>query len=116
MPIPPAYTNYAPQQSALPTYPSVPPPRDVASTNGAAAELGGADGSAIDGKAFFKLARERLDYPQFSAFLQNIKDLNLGVRDRDACVRRADDIFGPENADLLRDFQALLSRHLAPAM
>ena len=68
-----------------------------------------------DGKEFFRQARSRLGYEEFSQFLQNIKELNAGRQSREDTLHKAEEIFGAGNADLFRSFESLLSRHL-PAM
>ncbi|XP_074286661.1 uncharacterized protein At4g15545 [Silene latifolia] len=65
----------------------------------------------IDGKEFFRLARSRLSYEQFSAFLSNIKELNAQKQSREETLRKAEDIFGSDNKDLYVSFQGLLSRN-----
>eukprot|EP00250_Pteridium_aquilinum_P017679 c23735_g2_i1 orf=136-1221(+) len=66
----------------------------------------------VDGKEFFRQARNRLSYEQFSAFLANIKELNAHHQTREETLKKASDIFGPENGDLYEAFDGLLSRHL----
>ncbi|MCO5587041.1 hypothetical protein L7F22_040986 [Adiantum nelumboides] len=66
----------------------------------------------VDGKEFFRQARNRLSYEQFSAFLANIKELNAHHQTRDETLKKASEIFGPENSDLYDAFDGLLSRHL----
>lgn len=80
-------------------------------TPGSGASPDGA-GARVDGKEFFRQARARLQYEQFSQFLQNIKELNAHKQDRDQTLARAKEIFGSDNADLYQAFEALLSRHL----
>ncbi|KAF9586951.1 hypothetical protein IFM89_039823 [Coptis chinensis] len=65
----------------------------------------------IDGKEFFRQARSRLSYEQFSAFLANIKELNAQKQSREETLRKADEIFGVENKDLYLSFQGLLNRN-----
>lgn len=65
----------------------------------------------IDGKEFFRQARSRLSYEQFSAFLANIKNLNAQKQSREETLKKAEDIFGAENKDLYVSFQGLLSRN-----
>ncbi|CAN6455480.1 unnamed protein product [Victoria cruziana] len=64
----------------------------------------------IDGKEFFRQARSRLQYEQFSAFLANIKELNAHRQSREETLRKAEEIFGPDNKDLYLSFQGLLNR------
>ncbi|ESW05371.1 hypothetical protein PHAVU_011G174200 [Phaseolus vulgaris] len=65
----------------------------------------------IDGKEFFRQARSRLSYEQFSAFLANIKELNAQKQTREETLRKADEIFGSDNKDLYLSFQGLLNRN-----
>ncbi|KAF3776873.1 Uncharacterized protein EJ110_NYTH47323 [Nymphaea thermarum] len=67
----------------------------------------------IDGKEFFRQARSRLQYEQFSAFLANIKELNAHRQSREETLRKAEEIFGPDNKDLYLSFQGLLNRSMA---
>eukprot|EP00854_Cymbomonas_tetramitiformis_P019196 gene19196-22947_t len=58
----------------------------------------GSDGSPrVDGKEFFRQARSRLAYEQFSQFLQNIKELNAHRQTREETLKKAQEIFGSEN-------------------
>lgn len=66
----------------------------------------------VDGKEFFRQARNRLSYEQFSAFLTNIKQLNAHIQTKEETLRKANEIFGPGNEDLYRSFDGLLRRHL----
>lgn len=66
----------------------------------------------VDGKEFFRQARNRLSYEQFSAFLANIKELNAHRQTREETLRKANEIFGADNKDLYTSFDGLLSRHL----
>lgn len=65
----------------------------------------------IDGKEFFRQARSRLSFEQFSAFLANIKELNSHRQTREETLHKADEIFGTDNKDLYVIFDNLLSRH-----
>ncbi|XVF79505.1 hypothetical protein PTKIN_Ptkin14bG0228400 [Pterospermum kingtungense] len=66
----------------------------------------------IDGKEFFRQARTRLSYEQFSAFLANIKELNAQKQTREETLRKAEEIFGTDNKDLFLSFQGLLNRNI----
>lgn len=66
----------------------------------------------IDGKEFFRQARSRLSYEQFSAFLANIKELNAQKQTREDTLRKAEEIFGTDNKDLYLSFQGLLNRNV----
>ncbi|KAK4744402.1 hypothetical protein SAY87_010714 [Trapa incisa] len=65
----------------------------------------------IDGKEFFRQARTRLSYEQFSAFLANVKELNAQKQTREETLRKSEEIFGTENRDLFLSFQGLLNRN-----
>eukprot|EP00930_Biecheleria_cincta_P026838 TRINITY_DN1886_c0_g3_i1.p1 TRINITY_DN1886_c0_g3~~TRINITY_DN1886_c0_g3_i1.p1 ORF type:complete len:281 (+),score=55.62 TRINITY_DN1886_c0_g3_i1:50-844(+) len=65
----------------------------------------------VDGKAFFRMARSRLSYEAFNLFLASIKRLNNQQQTREETLDEARRIFGPELADLYKDFESLLSRH-----
>ncbi|KAA8527176.1 hypothetical protein F0562_008595 [Nyssa sinensis] len=66
----------------------------------------------IDGKEFFRQARSRLSYEQFSAFLANIKELNAQKQSREETLKKAEEIFGVDNKDLYLSFQGLLNRNI----
>ncbi|KAL3364894.1 hypothetical protein AABB24_013586 [Solanum stoloniferum] len=63
-----------------------------------------------DGKEFFRQARSRLSYEQFSAFLANIKELNAQKQSREETLKKAEEIFGTDNKDLYLSFQGMLNR------
>jgi len=83
--------------------------------NNNAVSGGGFDSNGKDGKQFFRVVRTRLPFESFNAFLTVIKKLNSHEYTRDVAVEEAKKIFGPENSDLLGDFQALISRHISAA-
>ncbi|KAI9160628.1 hypothetical protein LWI28_010126 [Acer negundo] len=64
----------------------------------------------VDGKEFFRQARSRLSYEQFSAFLATIKDLNAQKQTREETLKKAEEIFGTDNKDLYIYFQGLLNQ------
>ncbi|XP_068663411.1 uncharacterized protein At4g15545 isoform X2 [Aristolochia californica] len=66
--------------------------------------------SRVDGKEFFRQARSRLSYEQFGAFLSNVKDLNSHKQTKEETLRKAEDIFGPDNKDLYAVFEGLIIR------
>jgi hypothetical protein len=72
----------------------------------------GVDGNRVDGKEFFRQARARLSYENFSQFLQNIKELNAHKQTRQETLSRAAEIFGDHNSDLYHTFETLLVKHL----
>lgn len=65
----------------------------------------------VDGKEFFRQVRSRLSYEQFGAFLANVKELNSHKQSKEETLRKADEIFGPDNKDLYTIFEGLLSRN-----
>eukprot|EP00899_Mesostigma_viride_P015859 jgi/Mesvir1/24274/Mv10974-RA.1 len=66
----------------------------------------------IDGKEFFRAARSKLSYEQFTRFLGEIKNLNAHKQTREVTLRHAKEIFGPANADLYPAFDSLLNKHI----
>ncbi|PHT44081.1 hypothetical protein CQW23_18106 [Capsicum baccatum] len=64
----------------------------------------------VDGKEFFRQARIRLSYEQFSVFLANIKELNAQKQSREETLKKAEEIFGMDNKDLYLSFQGMLNR------
>ncbi|TKW27380.1 hypothetical protein SEVIR_3G253100v4 [Setaria viridis] len=66
----------------------------------------------VDGKEFFRQVRNRLSYEQFGAFLANVKELNAQRQTREDTLRKADEIFGPENKDLYTIFESLITRNV----
>nr|KJB28569.1 hypothetical protein B456_005G056200 [Gossypium raimondii] len=66
----------------------------------------------VDGKEFFRQARSRLSYEQFGAFLANVKDLNSHKQTKEETLRKANEIFGPDNRDLYAIFEGLINRNL----
>ncbi|XP_022639790.1 uncharacterized protein At4g15545 isoform X2 [Vigna radiata var. radiata] len=66
----------------------------------------------VDGKEFFRQVRNRLSYEQFGAFLANVKELNSHKQTKEETLRKADEIFGPENNDLYNLFEGLINRNV----
>ncbi|PKU65845.1 uncharacterized protein At4g15545 [Dendrobium catenatum] len=66
----------------------------------------------VDGKEFFRQAKNRLSYEQFAAFLANIKELNAQRQSREETSKKAEEIFGADNKDLFLSFQGLLNRNM----
>lgn len=66
----------------------------------------------VDGKEFFRQVRSRLSYEQFSSFLANVKELNSHKQTREETLRKAEEIFGPDNKDLYSIFEGLITRNL----
>lgn len=67
-------------------------------------------GPAVDGKQFFRKARNALSYEAFNDFLANIKLLNNQQQTREETLDRARRIFGPEQQHLYMEFEQLLTR------
>ncbi|PIM98850.1 hypothetical protein CDL12_28664 [Handroanthus impetiginosus] len=66
----------------------------------------------VDGKEFFRIVRTRLSYEQFGAFLANVKELNSHKQTKEETLRKADEIFGPDNKDLYAIFEGLITRNV----
>ncbi|KAL9390475.1 hypothetical protein Peur_019080 [Populus x canadensis] len=66
----------------------------------------------VDGKEFFRQVRTRLSYEQFGAFLANVKELNSHKQTKEETLRKAEEIFGPENKDLYTIFEGLITRNV----
>ncbi|XP_012572356.1 uncharacterized protein At4g15545-like [Cicer arietinum] len=66
----------------------------------------------VDGKEFFRQVRSRLSYEQFGAFLANVKELNSNKLTKEETLKKADEIFGPENKDLYTIFEGLITRNV----
>ncbi|XP_073302941.1 uncharacterized protein At4g15545-like [Primulina huaijiensis] len=66
----------------------------------------------VDGKEFFRQVRTRLSYEQFGAFLANVKELNSHKQTKEDTLRKADEIFGPDNKDLYLVFEGLITRNI----
>ncbi|CAK8530980.1 unnamed protein product [Lathyrus sativus] len=66
----------------------------------------------VDGKEFFRQVRSRLSYEQFGAFLANVKELNSHKQTKEETLKKADEIFGPENKDLYTIFEGLITRNV----
>ncbi|KAK4477965.1 hypothetical protein RD792_017230 [Penstemon davidsonii] len=54
----------------------------------------------------------RLSYEQFSSFLANVKELNSHKQTKEETLRKADEIFGPDNRDLYVVFEGLITRNV----
>ncbi|XP_073134832.1 uncharacterized protein At4g15545 [Henckelia pumila] len=67
----------------------------------------------VDGKEFFRQVRTRLSYEQFGAFLANVKELNSHKQTKEETLRKADEIFGPDNKDLYVVFEGLITRNIS---
>lgn len=65
----------------------------------------------IDGKQFFRLARNNLSYEAFNEFLANIKRLNNQQQTREDTLEEARRIFGTELHHLYKEFETLLNKH-----
>jgi len=70
-------------------------------------------GPAVDGKAFFRQARLKLQHEAFNQFLACIKrwnNQNNQEQTREEILGEARRLFGAENQDLYHDFENLLNR------
>merc|ERR1712061_932424 len=68
-------------------------------------------GPTVDGKQFFRQARNNLSYEAFNEFLTNIKKLNNQQQTREETLDEARRIFGTELQHLFKEFEQLLNRH-----
>jgi len=66
----------------------------------------------IEGKAFFREARQRLTYDQFNNLISNIKNLNNRSLTKEETLERTRRIFGNDNNDLFWTFKKLLSKQV----
>ncbi|KAF5452421.1 hypothetical protein F2P56_027421 [Juglans regia] len=66
----------------------------------------------VDGKEFFRQVRIRVSYEQFGAFLANVKELNAHKQTKEETLLKADEIFGPDNKDLYKIFEGLVTRNV----
>eukprot|EP00747_Dinoflagellata_sp_TGD_P184076 gnl/TRDRNA2_/TRDRNA2_39407_c0_seq1.p1 gnl/TRDRNA2_/TRDRNA2_39407_c0~~gnl/TRDRNA2_/TRDRNA2_39407_c0_seq1.p1 ORF type:complete len:257 (-),score=75.87 gnl/TRDRNA2_/TRDRNA2_39407_c0_seq1:57-827(-) len=71
----------------------------------------GPSAAPLDGKQFFRMARNSLSYEAFNEFLANIKRLNNQQQTKEETLAEARRIFGPQLDHLYREFEALLNRH-----
>lgn len=71
---------------------------------------GGGSPAPVDGKAFFRQARLKLQHEAFNQFLASIKRLNNQEQTREETLAEARRLFGAENNDLYNDFENLLNR------
>mmetsp|Transcript_25550 Transcript_25550/g.67522 ORF Transcript_25550/g.67522 Transcript_25550/m.67522 type:complete len:293 (-) Transcript_25550:26-904(-) len=94
-----------PPWSASPSVPQEP------ITAGAAAASAAGPGGVVDGKAFFRQARNCLSYEAFNSFLSSIKQLNNQQQTREETLEQARGIFGHEQRHLYKEFEELLNRH-----
>jgi len=76
-----------------------------------AAAAAPAQGGVVDGKAFFRQARNCLSYEAFNNFLASIKRLNNQQQTREETLEQARGIFGNEQRHLYKEFEELLNRH-----
>lgn len=107
----------------MPSTPHFPSPESPGRSNRAAGTANAALSSStpapasamrVDGKEFFRQARSRLSYDDFSRFLSTVKELNSGRASRQDALHTAQSIFGIEHADLYGTFESLMSRQLSP--
>jgi hypothetical protein len=72
---------------------------------------GGGVIDAADGREFFRRVRSRLSYDAFSAFLAQIKRLNMGTQDRRTTLAEVRAILGEGETALFEQFEGLIRRH-----
>eukprot|EP00918_Siedleckia_nematoides_P067970 GHVU01147909.1.p1 GENE.GHVU01147909.1~~GHVU01147909.1.p1 ORF type:complete len:216 (+),score=34.22 GHVU01147909.1:1270-1917(+) len=68
------------------------------------------DSAAIDGKNFFRAARNRLNYEQFNCFLLEIRKMNGRSQSRDETLTHVHNIFTDAHDDLFQDFKKLVDQ------
>lgn len=100
-----------PISSVAPPAPVSPPKPAGKTSTAAAAANNNFDSTGKDGKQFFRVARTRLNFEAFNAFLTVIKKLNAHEFSREQATEEAKKIFGAEHQDLISDFQQLIHRH-----
>jgi len=81
-----------------------------AGMNGMGASAPASASPPVDGKAFFRQARQKLQHEAFNQFLASIKRLNNQEQTREETLGEARRLFGTENQDLYHDFESLLDR------
>lgn len=67
-------------------------------------------GVSVDGRLFFKQARNRLSQEGFNLFLGSIKRLNNSEQTREQTLQDARHILGDQHKDLYGDFEHLINR------
>jgi histone deacetylase complex regulatory component SIN3 len=65
----------------------------------------------IEGKMLFKMAREKLPFEKFNAFLKCIKSLNQGQIGKQDALEQSKNLFGSDNISLFNQFRQLLLRN-----
>jgi len=65
----------------------------------------------MEGKKFFKDARDKLSFEKFNAFLKGIKALNSGQSSKQDVIEQSKNIFGNENISLYNQFKQLVLRN-----
>mmetsp|Transcript_82894 Transcript_82894/g.258862 ORF Transcript_82894/g.258862 Transcript_82894/m.258862 type:complete len:277 (+) Transcript_82894:2-832(+) len=110
----PGYARPAsPPRAEVASYrtPSPPPAPASASAPASGGAFGADAGQQVDGKQFFRRARNSLSYEAFNDFLAGIKRLNNQQQTREETLAQARRIFGPEQHSLYMEFEQLLNRH-----
>jgi hypothetical protein len=82
----------------------------IASPGGVSAQLASPGIAQIDGKAFFRQAKNKLTFEKFNEFLACIKRLNSQMQTREETLTEAKRIFGQQFQDLYVEFECLLNR------
>merc|ERR1719424_2543543 len=102
--------NYNPGFVSPKPPPVQPGPANYGNGMGMSGGMGGSANPPIDGKAFFRQARNILSHEAFNQFLQSIKRLNNQQQTREETLGEAQRLFGPEHQALYADFESLLNR------
>lgn len=82
------------------------------SSSNVSSSAGDSNEPYVEGKEFFKKARNRLSFDDFNAFLACIRKLNNQQITKEDSVRAAKEIFGSENNDLFEQFRSLVLKHV----
>lgn len=110
LPMAPQATPQPPPQVHYDVH-GAPPPGAPQYEPVAVSQSAGGGSPVVDGKQFFRQARNRLSYEAFNLFLASIKRLNNQQQSREDTLEEARRIFGPELQDLYKDFENLLQRN-----
>ncbi|KAJ3046359.1 hypothetical protein HK097_000938, partial [Rhizophlyctis rosea] len=70
----------------------------------------GAQAQPIDGREFFKKARGRLSYDEFTTLLWNVKAYNAREQSRHRTLDNLSDLLNDRHRDLYDQFERLLMR------
>ncbi len=65
----------------------------------------------VEGKMFFKMAKEKLSMERYNSFLKCIRSLNQGQIGKQDAIEQCKNIFGNDNISLFNQFRQLLMRN-----